>query len=826
MTSSRDRSKTQADGIRTHSVWRAHWRKALLAATVSVFGIGGIAFAVAAQEDQAAQQLPDPTVKTLPPQGTSNIQDTAQPYQANLLSEQDQDVLAQALSAAKSHNFAAADSLGSGLSSPVARKIVTWAILNNDGQGIYSFASLDAARRDLWGWPREAKRQISAEKLIASSGMGPQQIVDWFNGSPPQTVEGATALISAYQSLNRADAASQLAKTWWRSQIFDSIAQANFYTAFSRYLTPEDHVARLNCLMLNVQSGSTQAIRDLSAYVDMHQRDVANAVLAMRANSAGGDALYTSALAGDPHNPALAFARLRYLSGKGLEPLGFALLPDMPSAALSPDAGTQLYSLRLAYFRAALKAHDYRSAYSAMNNGGFENGESKAESEFFAGWMALVKLNDTNAAISHFQALSQAGTSPITQGRANYWLGRAFEARNDASKNDAQAAHDYYAKGGQYIYAFYGQMAAEKAGITTLSLGHDPVPSAADRARFDNRDLVKAARILGAMGETDLFRAIILNLDTVLPNAEEEALLVDMTQRYDGQVMAMKVARMSMQRGFYLPDRAYPMRQVPDVPAPEKAFVLAITRQESGFDPMVKSRANARGMMQLIPSTAKAVARRLGASYSDARLYEPDFNMSLGAYHLGELVTRFDGSYIMAAAGYNAGPSRMALWVGDCGDPRGPNADSLSFIECMPLRETRDYMMRVTENMRIYRVKLAGGTGPLTSLADVQRGLPAPIVTQTDPDDVGDGSSQGQPDTAINYLDYQKAEAANAALATSLSQAAVPEPVRAEPKAKGGKAVKGKAAAKEKAGKGKKASGKKASSSAKGHSSKAKKHGH
>ena len=269
---------------------------------------------------------------------------------------------------------------------------------------------------------------------------------------------------------------------------------------------------------------------------------------------------------------------------------------------------------------------------------------------------------------------------------------------------------------------------AEKAGIKTITIGKDPVPTAADRQRFESRDTIKAARILASIGQIDMFRQIALATSLVLPNAEEEALLVDLTARYDTQFMAMKVARNAMQRGFYLPERAYPLRAVPDVPSPEKAFVLAITRQESGFDPKVRSHANARGMMQLIPSTAKAVARRLGQSYNDSRLYEPEFNMSLGAYHLGELVTRFDGSYIMAAAGYNAGPSRMSKWVSDCGDPRGPNGDPLSFIECHPFNETRNYMMRVTENVHVYRARLNGGSAPLTPWTDVQRGLPAPAV--------------------------------------------------------------------------------------------------
>jgi len=743
-------------------------RKALLGATVCAISLTVLQTA-SAQEDPSlatpAQPIP------YQPQATDTIQNAASQPGSSLLSDADSQALSSALQAVKSGNFSYADSLAHGMSNPVARKIVTWAIISNDGN-IYGFPQLDAARRDLWGWPREQKRQIAAEKLIALSGMTPQQVVDWFQGSPPQSVEGATALITAYGNLAQRDKAQALAKDWWRNHVFDSIAQANFYQAFGSYLDQSDHTARLACLELNVQSGQSQAIRDMTAYAAPHQADIAAAVIAMRTGAASSDSLYQTALAGDPHNKVLAFARARYLSSKGLEPLGFALLPDLPSATMSPEAASQLYGLRLAYFKAALKAHDYRAAYNAMNGGGFQPGESMAEAEFFAGWMALVKLNDVNAAISHFQTLATAGTSPITQGRANYWLGRAYEARNDASKNDADTAHAYYVKGGQYIYAFYGQMAAEKAGVTTISIGKDPVPTQADRDRFNSRDMVQAARILGNLGQTDLFRQIVLTLDTVLPNAEEEALLVDMTASYDTQVVAMKVARMSMQRGFYLPERAYPMRGYTDIQGPEKAFTLAIARQESGFDPSVRSGANAKGVMQLIPSTARAVANRLNMPWNEAKLYDADYNMTIGAHHLGELVDHFGGSYIMAAAGYNAGPSRMGTWIGDCGDPRGPNADPLSFIECHPLTETRNYMMRVIENMRVYRARLNGGTAPLTAMADVTRGIPMPIGG-FDPDDVGDGSEL--PSTPVNYLDYQKG--AQAAAADAQPAAAVMSPI-------------------------------------------------
>src|SRR5690606_37986064 len=115
----------------------------------------------------------------------------------------------------------------------------------------------------------------------------------------------------------------------------------------------------------------------------------------------------------------------------GMSSLGFALLPQLPAASLSPDAAQQHYRLRLSYFREAMKVKDYNAAYYAMAGGDFPPGEQAAEAEFFAGWIALTKLNKPEVATRHFEKLAQAGTSPITQGRANYWLGRAWEARGD-----------------------------------------------------------------------------------------------------------------------------------------------------------------------------------------------------------------------------------------------------------------------------------------------------------------------------------------------------------------------------------------------------------
>jgi soluble lytic murein transglycosylase len=184
------------------------------------------------------------------------------------------------------------------------------------------------------------------------------------------------------------------------------------------------------------------------------------------------------------------------------------------------------------------------------------------------------------------------------------------------------------------------------------------------------------------------------------------------------------VARAAAQRGFLLSERAYPVMPVPQVATrPDPAFVLAIIRQESAFDRRARSGANARGMMQLIPATARTVSRQMGMAYrGDESLYDPDYNMQLGSYHLGDMLEVQGGSYLLTTIAYNAGPLRATQWVPRCGDPRGAQTDAVDFIECAPFTETRNYMMRVMENMQVYRARLNGGRAPYTLSQEISRG--------------------------------------------------------------------------------------------------------
>jgi soluble lytic murein transglycosylase len=677
-------------------------RNALL---VGCAALAATAVAHAQTADPIGQLLGEPQLPAAPQPYAAVRQTVAKP-----LSVSDQAVFAQGMSSAKRGDIAGAKSAISSLSDPIARKLVTWAMVDVSSASL-GFYDLDVARRDLDGFPRGARRQIAAEKVLETSGKTPGQIVEWFAGQEPQSAPGAIALASAYRSLGRQAEASDLIRRWWRDKSFEADVQRAMLTRFGDVLTVDDHIRRTDVLLYGSQG---PAARDMVTLLPADRQAAALARISLRGNS---DAGFTLLSPEDQASPGVAIERAAFLRRRGQDSLAAAALSTTPSDGVTSDGAERVWDERYRLTLSSIRSGDWRAAYRAAANTGLSSGADATEAEFYAGWIALSKLNDPAAAGRHFAAIERIGSSPITRARAFYWQGRAAEARGDRT-----AAETFYSRGPHHVTTFYGQLSAEKLGLK-LVLPADPVPTEAERASFESRDVVQAMRLLADQNQRDLFKVFALHIDDIVPSRVDAALLIDAIRSYGDQDTSMKAARGAAQRGLILTDRAYPYRTPPQVMgAPEPALVLGITRQESGFDPAVRSGADARGMMQLLPSTAATVARRMGVGYSASMLYEPDYNMRLGSSFLGSLVNGFSGSYIMAAAGYNAGPGRPPQWVAMCGDPRAGGRDPLDFIECIPFSETRNYVMRVMENMQVYRAKANGGVAPITLSSDLRRG--------------------------------------------------------------------------------------------------------
>jgi soluble lytic murein transglycosylase len=623
-------------------------------------------------------------------------------------------LLTMALSSARRGDSAGAQSDIAQMADPTARKLAFWAMVDSGGEQL-SFYQLDQARRDFAGWPRASHRQFAAERAIGTSGLDPQRIVDWFGSTEPVSVEGAMTLAAAYEQLNRRTDAQELIQRWWRTRNFDLAPQAAMMSRFSDLLSPDDFAKRTDMLLYGSQGPAAHALIPL---LSPDQQALAAARVALRDGAPNAAALVSALPASVSNEPGLMVERAHYLQKHNLDSLALALVPNFPAHPPGDDAASHIWAVRKPLINAAMRVGDFPAAYAAATNTGLTGGPDFTEAEFYAGWIAFSKLHDPAMADQHFAEIERVGATPITQSRAFYWRGRAAEARGDPS-----AAQAFYASGARYQTAFYGQLAAEKAGIHTISLGADPLVTPEARKTFEARDVTRATRLLGELGDRELFRTFVLSAADNSAEAGDCAMLVDMARSYGDQDLAMRAVRSCAQHGFVLPERGYPLRAAPIAPeAAEAAIVFGVTRQESGFDPRVRSGPGARGMMQLMPTTAAAVARRIGEPYSGSLLDNPDYNMRLGAAYLGHMVNDFSGSYVLAAAAYNAGPGRPADWVGYCGDPRASSTDPVDFIECIPFSETRNYVMRVLEATQVYRARISGGAAPITLTRDLKRG--------------------------------------------------------------------------------------------------------
>lgn len=655
---------------------------------------------------------PPPSVGVAPPSTAVEVRTPPLPAYQRLTAGETQ-TFREALRLARAGSVDQAISQSSSLSSPVARRIVLWAAVDAAGDRL-SFVQLEAARRDLWGWPRQSNRQGRVERALDRSGMAPSAVIAWFGGEEPTTAEGAMALASAMQASGRAAEATTLIRGWWRDRLFEAGPQDAMLSRFGGLLQPEDHVKRADLLLYGPQGPAARTVVNL---LPADYRALADARMRLRSGSMTPAAAVEAVPVALRDHAGLAFEQARYYRTRDLPNMAFPLLSRLPGGP-GHEAGDDLvWDERRRLMNAALQTQNWRAAYQAVAGAELQQPAQLSDAEFFAGWLALTKLRDLTAAERHFQRVRSVARSPVTSGRAWYWLGRTAEARGDAAE-----ARRRYAEGARWWTSYYGQLSAEKAGVEEIVLPPEPQPTAADRTRFDGRELVQAIRVLSDSGEQTLARSFALHLDDTLPSAEEAALLVDLIRGSGDQFGSMLVVRAVAIRGFIMPVRGYPLRTPPPIGnAPEPAWVLGLTRQESGFDPAIGSGVGARGMMQLMPATAAQVARQIGVSYSPAQLTDPDYNMRLGQTYLRDTADRFNGSWIMASAGYNAGPGRPAQWSRFCGDPR-QGADPIDFIECIPFTETRDYVMRVLEATQVYRARLNGGRAPLRITSDLRRG--------------------------------------------------------------------------------------------------------
>jgi len=289
---------------------------------------------------------------------------------------------------------------------------------------------------------------------------------------------------------------------------------------------------------------------------------------------------------------------------------------------------------------------------------------------------------------------------PVSRARAAYWAGRAAE-----SQNNIALARDWYTKAGRYFTVFYGQLALGRLGAKGgRPLPAGPHPNSQTAAAYHARDVVRAAKLIAGSRDRNHLKAFIRHLTRRSKTPAEAAMAARIAQRAARPAVALRSAKRALRKHTVLIHAGWPQEPLPDnLRGVEDALLLALMRQESAFDQEALSWAGARGLMQVMPQTAKLMARRLKLPFSRKRLNDPEYNLTIGTAYLAHVLEEFGGSYVLALAAYNAGPSRARSWLRQHGDFRTGQIDPVDWIEMIPFDETRNYVQRVMENLQMYR---------------------------------------------------------------------------------------------------------------------------
>jgi soluble lytic murein transglycosylase len=243
--------------------------------------------------------------------------------------------------------------------------------------------------------------------------------------------------------------------------------------------------------------------------------------------------------------------------------------------------------------------------------------------------------------------------------------------------------------------------------VQALKLPADPKPTPAVATAFAKRETVQLVERLIAIGERNRIDPFLLRLAEVAQDPQIAALAAATAQQQGRLDLAALIGRRTLRdSGTLLVEANYPILPI-ESSGPELALVHGLIRQESNFMVDVVSRAGAKGLMQLLPSTAKETANKIGVPYHEPRLTQDiGYNTLLGQAYLARVLDGFNGGYVLALAGYNAGPGRVRQWIAARGDPRQEGVDLVDWIEAIPFAETRGYVQRVLEATVIYRLRL------------------------------------------------------------------------------------------------------------------------
>jgi soluble lytic murein transglycosylase len=577
--------------------------------------------------------------------------------------------------------------------------VQNWLLLRQDSKH-FSFDVYARFIRAHPDWPESRAFEYKAEDALGT--VNNSDIVNWFDDHPPLSDMGEYRYVQALEAVGNKARAEIVLREAWRNGDFDDKLQAQIWARYAGWLNEDDYEARLQKLLWD--GNLDRAIKNIGMVRNTKFREIAHARIALQRNSSKALDIVDDISRGAREDNGVILDLARYYRQRGKDDKAVSVMAKRHDDVSPYEA--QWWKERNLLARDYLEDGDFKTAYALAKNHGFSEGKEFAEAEWFSGWLAVTRLRQPQEAFKHFNAMYHAVKTPISIARAAYWAGISAE---QSHQNDQ--ARQWYKIAALHMNTFYGQLAGYALG-NPKQYFHDFFAKSRSIESISTApagsDLIAAARILHEMGKdkevTEFLRAGLREAtDKNAPQA-----IIPIALELDSPSIALQAAKAAYDRGILVSAALFPRPKVPPSKYVEGALTLGIIRQESLFDRYAQSPVGARGLMQLMPNTARKTAQQSGISYgNDAQLFQAQHNMILGQAYLTKMLARYDGFVPLAAASYNGGPGNVDKWLQLMGDPRKDPYSWVDWVERIPFYETRNYVQRVWESYAVYQYLLS-----------------------------------------------------------------------------------------------------------------------
>lgn len=615
-------------------------------------------------------------------------------YAKPRLSEDKTPLYKQAVQTALNEDYAKAHSLAVQTKDPRLIKIIEWIRLT-DVKNLASYEDLTAFMKKNKDWPRVYVIRRNAEKAAVNSN-DKKLLAKWFKKYPP--VSPAAVIAYADMMLDKKEwevALPMLYRLWLSGGAEEDEDVKKIEERLTPLLDEDDYAEKTKHLL---DDKNVNDAKKLLPELSEEARKIAEARIALIRNDRSAKSKLKKAPDAVHEDPGFIFDQIRWYRRNKQYDKAVKLFKHQ-SAGIGN--ASKWWAERSVIIRQFLHDGRISDAYKLAEDHRLSSGEQYADAEWLAGWIALRFKKELDGAVFHFSKMLAAVKSPVSVARGEYWLGRTHE-----ELGNPEDAEKWYDSAANKITTIYGQLAAEKAKKDKLpALPDDIRPSEKNLTKIRNNELFLIMQTLQKAEAYELAEVFALRLYALYQKPEEIIALAHLlTAEAERPDMAVTIARRARQNGVYLGALGYPVMHIPEDSPTERAVLLSIIRQESSFSSHVVSPAGARGLMQIMPATAKQVARKKKKKFAPEMLTaDPEFNIEVGSAYFSEMVKRFDGSYILAIAAYNAGPTNVRRWIKAIGSPEDEDIDPIDWIEMIPFNETRNYVQRVLENLHIYR---------------------------------------------------------------------------------------------------------------------------